>query len=566
MTILTTAPAQAADNVPGDEWSGLHVYLRWAPEHIDVFLGAAVAPLMTELAEAGQIRDWFFIRYAERGPHLRIRLRAAVPATVATAAARLGAQASATSYPESADLRVRDDWYPHGLVREVAYEPETDRYGGRAGIAVAEDVFCRSTEAAIAAVARTEQRAARLAVAVDLVLATAAALDLDALATVRWLRRGAIAWRWHRDIATLAPPAVQGPALQAAATQAGAVVRRFAVLTETHGSLSWLTAQWTADVRAARARLETDPDTSRERWLQVWSSQLHMLLNRLGLLPDEERSLSWFVTSCLQAPDGSTDFFADSPAAPDRRYLEASSFAVSRISWQQPRDSERPQPQPRYNPYALPAVPLPARPLPEVGLSEALRMRVCARGDLGGEVSATDLGTLLWPSYATVADPRERDGRPHRSYPSAGAQYVARIRLIARTVRGLEPGVYEVDPEERRLMPLSALPDDGELAASSMWFGTQSPEAGRVDLARLPALLGLYIELTALRSRYGLRALRFALLEAGHLAQNLTLVAAAVGLSAGVIGGFYDDVAHEIFLLDGVDDVLAYLMPVGRQG
>lgn len=564
MTIQTTPPAESAVRTPENRWSSIHVYLRWAPEHVDAFLCAAVAPLMAGLVETGHIEDWFFIRYAERGPHLRIRLRPSVPATVAYVCERLGAQVSEAGHPESPDLPARDDWYPHGTVREAAYEPETDRYGGRAGLAVAEEVFCRSTQAALQVVARTAGRAARMAVAAELVLATAVALDLDALDTVRWLRRGAIAWRWHRDIAALAPPAVQGPALHAAASQAGAVARRFAALREAAGNKAWLSAQWTADVRAARTRLEADPDTSRERWLQVWSSQLHMLLNRLGLLPDEERSLGWFITSCLQAADGCTDFFADSTEARDRRYLEASSFAASRMSWQQPRDAERPPAQPRYNPYARPAVPLPARPLPQVGLSEALSARACGRGDLGGAVSAADLGTLLWPAYATISNPAQRNGRAHRPYPSAGAQYVARIRLIARTVRDLDPGLYELDPEGRRLMPLSALPDDDELAESSMWFGRQPPEAGRVDLAGLPALLGLYVELTAMRARYGLRALRFALLEAGHLAQNLTLVAAAAGLSVGLLGGFYDDVAHEIFLLDGVDDALAYLMPVGR--
>jgi SagB-type dehydrogenase family enzyme len=318
-------------------------------------------------------------------------------------------------------------------------------------------------------------------------------------------------------------------------------------------------------LRILASGAKADPAVSRSRWLQIWSSQLHMLLNRLGLLPDEERSLSWFIVSCLQAPHGSTDFFDDHVQASDRRYLEASSFAASRMSWQQPRDVMHPASQPRYNPYARPAVPLPAEPLPQVSLGQALAGRACARGDLGGPVRASELGTLLWSSYATISDPRLRAGRPHRPYPSAGAQYVARLRLIVRAVSGLDPGLYEVDQAGRRLMPLSPAPDDGELAASSMWFGPQSPEVGRVDLAVLPAMLGLYVELTALRARYGLRALRFALAEAGHLAQNLTLVAAAAGLSAGVIGGFYDDVAHEVFMLDGVDDVLVYLMPVGRQ-
>lgn len=565
MTVVTPAPAAPGATAPGNRWSSIHVYLRWAPEHVDVFLSDDLGPIMAALTETGQIGDWFFIRYGEGGPHLRIRMRGAAQATVTSLRTRLTRLVRAVGYPVAQDLPARDEWYPHGQVREEVYEPETERYGGSVALEVAEDVFCHSTQVALLALARTKPRPARMAIAVDLVLATASALDLDALGTVRWLRRGAIAWRWHRDLTTLAPPMVQEPALRAAAAQAGVVARRFAEIQSAAGNRNWLTGRWTADVRAARARLETAPDLGRERWLQIWSSQVHMLLNRLGLLPDEERSLSWFITSCLQAPDGSTDFFGDHPAAFDRRYVQASSFAVSRMSWQQPRDAERPPPQPRYNPYARPAVLLPAEPLPKVGMDEVLSARACARGDLGGTLRAVDLGTLLWPSYATISDPGRRDGRPYRPYPSAGAQYVARIRLVAREVQGLDPGLYELDPDGRRLMPLSAPPDDDELTASSMWFGSQAHEIGRVELASLPALLGLYVEVTALRARYGLRALRFALLEAGHLAQNLTLVAAAAGVSLGVLGGFYDDVAHEVFMLDGVDDILAYLMPVGRR-
>jgi hypothetical protein len=36
-----------------------------------------------------------------------------------------------------------------------------------------------------------------------------------------------------------------------------------------------------------------------------------------------------------------------------------------------------------------------------------------------------------------------------------------------------------------------------------------------------------------------------------------------MSLRMGVVGGFYDDVAHDVFGLDGVGEVLVYLLPVG---
>ena len=159
-----------------------------------------------------------------------------------------------------------------------------------------------------------------------------------------------------------------------------------------------------------------------------------------------------------------------------------------------------------------------------------------------------------------------------RPYPSAGAKYAVRLRLLARDVAGVPAHQYDVDAESRLLLPTGPVPTDAELATASMWFragpATQSADTPasqeRIDLSALPALLGVYVDLPVLRATYGLRALRFGMLEAGHLAQNLALTAAATGLGLGMVGGFYDDIAHELLLLDGVDEVLAYLLPVGR--
>lgn len=90
-----------------------------------------------------------------------------------------------------------------------------------------------------------------------------------------------------------------------------------------------------------------------------------------------------------------------------------------------------------------------------------------------------------------------------------------------------------------------------------MWFGK-----GATELTGTPAILALYVRIGALRATYGVRALRFAFAEAGHLAQNLGLVAAALGMHLGLIGGFYDDLAHDLLGLDGVNDCLVYLLPV----
>jgi SagB-type dehydrogenase family enzyme len=391
------------------------------------------------------------------------------------------------------------------------------------------------------------------------------------LDTVRWLRRGAVAWRWHSDATMLAPPMVQGAALSAATTQAAVVTARWHEIHASVGTGGRLRDQWARHIRAARARLEVGDSEGPHRLLYVWTSQLHMLLNRLGVRPDEERSLDWFIAAALRAPDGPADFFADHTGSPDRRYLEASNFAVNRMAWQQPRVVPPGQARLWRNPSAGPGTRLPdALPI-AVPLGTALAGRVTGRGELGGTVTAQDLGTLLWSAYASPAGHDRRTGYQQWPYPSAGAKYVARLRLIVRSVEGVAPGHYEVDRDSRTLQPLGRPPTAEELTATSMWFDPDPPAGkptqaqDRIHVSTLPAVLGLYVDLGTLRASYGMRALRFALLEAGHLAQNLALVAASTRLALGLVGGFYDDVAHEVFLLDGIDEVLVYLLPLGRR-
>jgi SagB-type dehydrogenase family enzyme len=65
------------------------------------------------------------------------------------------------------------------------------------------------------------------------------------------------------------------------------------------------------------------------------------------------------------------------------------------------------------------------------------------------------------------------------------------------------------------------------------------------------------------RFKYGQRAYRFTLLEAGHVAQNALLAAAALGLAAVPLGGFYDRKVDAFLGVDGLQEAALYLLPVG---
>ena len=68
------------------------------------------------------------------------------------------------------------------------------------------------------------------------------------------------------------------------------------------------------------------------------------------------------------------------------------------------------------------------------------------------------------------------------------------------------------------------------------------------------------------RFKYGLRGYRFALLEAGHLVQNLVLAAGALEVGALPLGGFYDRRVDELVGADGLDEATVYAVLLGGRG
>lgn len=66
------APSVPRDFALGSEW--LYYKLYCGPQRANYLLTSLVRPLTEELAEAGLIDNWFFIRYADPDNHLRLRL------------------------------------------------------------------------------------------------------------------------------------------------------------------------------------------------------------------------------------------------------------------------------------------------------------------------------------------------------------------------------------------------------------------------------------------------------------------------------------------------------------
>ncbi|MFL3867495.1 thiopeptide-type bacteriocin biosynthesis protein [Streptomyces griseobrunneus] len=552
-------------------WLSLHCFLRSAPEDVDTLLTEEVAPLLDGLVAGGEAGGWFFIRYDEGGHHLRIRVRGASEATAVSLAAALAKAAGRLPDTGAGAVSGQAD---HAEVRAVPYVPETARYGGPEALPVAEEVFVRSSRVAVRAVRETPRGSARLALAIDLAHTTALACGPDRLAAAQWLRRHAAGWRWAEDVPLLAPRYVHARVNSVYALQRDDLVSRARAVRQAldDGTAPPMLTDWYDAVREAdRTLCSGRPRPGRPH---IWASQLHMLLNRLGLAPDEERAVCRLAARTLLDRGGDPSYFPDDHTSPDRQYLERSKFQLGREEDSAPRDV--PSREPSREPSGRTAVlggaelPLPAGPFPAAELRTVMNSRVSRRGSLTGPLDAATLGTLLWGAHASghesvlrFADGGERLMR-HRPYPSAGALYTAGLRLIALDVEGLVPGTYQCVPDRRSLRYVGPAPALDDIRSLSSYLSRSEDDPDGIVPDALPVVLGLYADLGRLRERYGLRALRLGLLEAGHLAQSLLLTATALRLGTTPLGGFRDDLAHEVFGLDDLDQPLQYLLPVGR--
>lgn len=127
----------------------------------DHLVTSVLHPFVEEAVMAGWIDQYFFVRYSEGGPHLRLRVRGApqtLDAVVAPALQTLWAGRNAGLPCDDGSAILRS-----AVVRLVPYEPELDRYGGIKAIAVAEEGFWISSRCAFELIRSTMSgRPARL--------------------------------------------------------------------------------------------------------------------------------------------------------------------------------------------------------------------------------------------------------------------------------------------------------------------------------------------------------------------------------------------------------------------
>ncbi len=192
------------------------------------------------------------------------------------------------------------------------------------------------------------------------------------------------------------------------------------------------------------------------------------------------------------------------------------------------------------------------------GFEQLAAARRSVRRFTGAQIDQSELARLLFCGSGITGEltfPGEGTGQPVRAAPSGGALYPIEVYPIVRSVADLEPGVYHYHSRLHALEQVSPGESSillGEAANDPMLFANAS------------VTIALTAMFTKTKFKYGERGYRFALLEAGHIAQNLLLAATSAGLGATAIGGFIDDEVNALIGIDGVEEAALYLIPIGH--
>ncbi|GEO02909.1 lantibiotic biosynthesis protein [Adhaeribacter aerolatus] len=328
------------NSLSGQSWLGAYLYYN---EPWEDFLRQAVAPFVQKILAEGLAEQFFFIRYWEKGPHIRLRFKGDPEVLENQVKPRIIQYFSNyfTMHPSCridppwlAAVPEAQQWYPNNSIQFIPYEPETERYGGDSGIFISESQFQASSEAVLGALTENNQwdysRALGIAIQMHLGFAFAAGLDLPATINFfsgvfrNWLPR-----------AYFPPP--QQLSAEEIKTRQEEVIKAFRntyhkqknmllplftqiwqglennTVFEQHWFNTWL--EQTQVINAAFRQAQQDNQVILPQWaagltsenistqqLQRWAiydSYIHMTNNRLGILNRDEGYLGFLIKEGL---------------------------------------------------------------------------------------------------------------------------------------------------------------------------------------------------------------------------------------------------------------------------
>lgn len=180
-----------------------------------------------------------------------------------------------------------------------------------------------------------------------------------------------------------------------------------------------------------------------------------------------------------------------------------------------------------------------------MSLEEAIVNRHSVRSFSKKELSLEDISQLLWVAYGQ----RDVDSvtGASKTVPSAGALYPMEIYLVSPN------GVFHYFSSSHSLKEISDKDLRSALSRAALW---------QEALTRAAVDFVITCVYDRICWKYGERGMRYAHIEAGHIAQNIHLQAVCLGLGSAPIGAFSDTAVQKALYLPK-DNIPLYIIPVG---
>lgn len=181
-----------------------------------------------------------------------------------------------------------------------------------------------------------------------------------------------------------------------------------------------------------------------------------------------------------------------------------------------------------------------------------LNSRQSVRDFENSPISIDSLNKILFYSLGikNLGEPWENT---KRFYPSAGGRYPIEAYILNNNIKELDKGLYHYNVKENSLE---------QLLSKNLSF--ESSQIFDEAYKNNPSFIILNGVLSRTEVKYGANSYRFALLEAGHIGQNISLLAEKEKLGCCALGGFDNNKLSKLIDITQEDEILLYAFSLGK--
>lgn len=193
--------------------------------------------------------------------------------------------------------------------------------------------------------------------------------------------------------------------------------------------------------------------------------------------------------------------------------------------------------------------------IPKMNLFFAIKNRKSRRKYTKEEVSLVELSFLLMATQG-IKKVDKNGVFSVRTVPSGGARHPFVTYLAIQKVKDIEPGIYRYHPVRHQLEFLFFNENSADLISEGTY---DQPFAGNCAVTFIWSVIPYRSEW-----RYHISAHKTMLLDAGHVCQNLYLACEAISAGTCAIAAYDQKFMDDFLKLDGQDEFVVYLAPVGK--